>query len=85
MLDGFVKSRHSDENRSPVGLNSLKELDSGFRRNDRKACFPNFYGVIKFGISLEFGAWKLRFLNTTILSVKHSMTDFNLYECPLYV
>ena len=26
---------------------SLKELDSGFRRNDRKVCFPTFFEFIK--------------------------------------
>jgi hypothetical protein len=27
--------------------NWRKELDSGFRRNDRKTCFVTFYGFIK--------------------------------------
>ena len=35
--------------------NSLKELDSGFRRNDRKVCFPTFYGFIKFGQAILHG------------------------------
>jgi hypothetical protein len=46
-IDELTKNRHSGKNRSPENLNYLKELDSGFRRNDRKTYFPPFYEIIK--------------------------------------
>jgi hypothetical protein len=46
-IDELAKNRHSGGNRSPENLNYLKELDSGFRWNDRKTYFPTFYEIIK--------------------------------------
>jgi hypothetical protein len=53
-IDGFVKGRHSGEPRIGSGAgsgvqessNDLKELDSGFRRNDAKMAFRTFYETI---------------------------------------
>ena len=53
--DDFVKSRHSGESRIRSGAgtgvhwvcNCPKELDSGFRRNDRKRPFLTFCEGIK--------------------------------------
>ena len=59
LIDSLVKSRHSGEPRIRSGAgtgvhwvcNWPKELDSGFRRNDRKRPFPTFYGGIHFGLT----------------------------------
>jgi hypothetical protein len=52
-FDGLVKSRHSRENGNPEYSNYLKRLDSGFRRNDRKAYFQTFYEIINFDMMLK--------------------------------
>jgi hypothetical protein len=45
-LDELVKSRHPVEKRGPAFCNSMKTLDSGFRRNDEKRAFGTFYESI---------------------------------------
>ena len=53
IIDGFAKSRHSGENRSPETLQLIeKKLDSGFRRNDKKWCFSTFYEFINIQSSI---------------------------------
>jgi hypothetical protein len=47
-FDGFVRSRHSGENRSPNFLYAFETLDSGFRRNEGKTNYQTFYEIIKF-------------------------------------
>ena len=49
-LDNLVKSRHPVEKRGPAFCNSMKTLDSGFRRNDEKRAFGTFYESIKDGL-----------------------------------
>jgi hypothetical protein len=39
--------------------NYLKILDSGFCRNDKKGCSPNFYDFIKASINLRLGKSKM--------------------------
>jgi len=51
-VDGLVKSRLTDENPAPSGIQCfyiyLISLDSGFRRNDGYLAFLTFYDFIIF-------------------------------------
>ncbi len=78
-VDEVVKSRHSGEHRSPENYNYLKRLDSGFRRNDRKAYFKTFYETINGELS-PFFRLHLFFAADDVTSI-HAPTDFIYCNC----
>jgi hypothetical protein len=50
----FAQSRPRIRSRAGAGVqNTLKQLDSGLRRNDRKTEIPTFYEAILFGNEID--------------------------------